>query len=83
VLHEHQMMMDDIKNSRKRRRSPSPENLHQAKRAAVAQAHLNGTSKREDDLRPGGDARRCMHTRPASPPVAIAIIGSLYEQSCA
>ncbi|XP_012218931.1 POU domain, class 6, transcription factor 2 isoform X8 [Linepithema humile] len=43
ALHEHQMMMDDIKNSRKRRRSPSPENLHQAKRAAVAQAHLNGT----------------------------------------
>ncbi|XP_047362526.1 POU domain, class 6, transcription factor 1 isoform X5 [Vespa velutina] len=42
-LHEHQMMMDDVKNSRKRRRSPSPENLHQAKRAAVAQAHLNGT----------------------------------------
>ncbi|XP_020291664.1 POU domain, class 6, transcription factor 1 isoform X3 [Pseudomyrmex gracilis] len=43
-LHEqHQMMIDDIKNSRKRRRSPSPENLHQAKRAAVAQAHLNGT----------------------------------------
>lgn len=39
------MMIDDIKNSRKRRRSPSPENLHQAKRAAVAQAHLNGTSK--------------------------------------
>ncbi|EFN78271.1 POU domain, class 6, transcription factor 2 [Harpegnathos saltator] len=37
------MMMDDLKNSRKRRRSPSPENLHQAKRAAVAQAHLNGT----------------------------------------
>lgn len=45
ALHEHQMMIDDIKNSRKRRRSPSPENLHQAKRAAVAQAHLNGTSK--------------------------------------
>lgn len=44
-LHEHQMMMDDVKNSRKRRRSPSPENLHQAKRAAVAQAHLNGTSE--------------------------------------
>ncbi|RLU15398.1 hypothetical protein DMN91_012392, partial [Ooceraea biroi] len=43
VLHEHQMMIDDMKNSRKRRRSPSPENLHQAKRAAVAQAHLNGT----------------------------------------
>ncbi|XP_025163723.1 POU domain, class 6, transcription factor 1 isoform X3 [Harpegnathos saltator] len=43
ALHEHQMMMDDLKNSRKRRRSPSPENLHQAKRAAVAQAHLNGT----------------------------------------
>ncbi|KYN08787.1 POU domain, class 6, transcription factor 2 [Cyphomyrmex costatus] len=43
ALHEHQMMIDDIKNSRKRRRSPSPENLHQAKRAAVAQAHLNGT----------------------------------------
>ncbi|XP_011697431.1 PREDICTED: POU domain, class 6, transcription factor 1 isoform X3 [Wasmannia auropunctata] len=42
ILHEHQMMIDDIKNSRKRRRSPSPENLHQAKRAAVAQAHLNG-----------------------------------------
>ncbi|XP_012526552.1 POU domain, class 6, transcription factor 1 isoform X3 [Monomorium pharaonis] len=42
-LHEHQMMIDDMKNSRKRRRSPSPENLHQAKRAAVAQAHLNGT----------------------------------------
>jgi len=41
------MMIDDIKNSRKRRRSPSPENLHQAKRAAVAQAHLNGTSKCE------------------------------------
>ncbi|XP_076285098.1 POU-domain protein pdm3 isoform X2 [Lasioglossum baleicum] len=41
-LHEHQMMMDELKNSRKRR-SPSPENLHQAKRAAVAQAHLNGT----------------------------------------
>ncbi|XP_014474363.1 PREDICTED: POU domain, class 6, transcription factor 1 isoform X6 [Dinoponera quadriceps] len=38
------MMMDDMKNSRKRRRSPSPENLHQAKRAAVAQAHLNGTT---------------------------------------
>ncbi|XP_011868660.1 PREDICTED: POU domain, class 6, transcription factor 1 isoform X4 [Vollenhovia emeryi] len=37
------MMIDDIKNSRKRRRSLSPENLHQAKRAAVAQAHLNGT----------------------------------------
>lgn len=45
ALHEHQMMIDDMKNSRKRRRSPSPENLHQAKRAAVAQAHLNGTSK--------------------------------------
>ncbi|XP_014474361.1 PREDICTED: POU domain, class 6, transcription factor 1 isoform X5 [Dinoponera quadriceps] len=44
ALHEHQMMMDDMKNSRKRRRSPSPENLHQAKRAAVAQAHLNGTT---------------------------------------
>lgn len=44
-LHEHQLMMEDLKNSRKRRRSPSPENLHQAKRAAVAQAHLNGTSK--------------------------------------
>ncbi|XP_072760639.1 uncharacterized protein Pdm3 isoform X4 [Anoplolepis gracilipes] len=43
ALHEHQMMIDEIKNSRKRRRSPSPENLHQAKRAAVAQAHLNGT----------------------------------------
>ncbi|XP_011868658.1 PREDICTED: POU domain, class 6, transcription factor 1 isoform X3 [Vollenhovia emeryi] len=43
ALHEHQMMIDDIKNSRKRRRSLSPENLHQAKRAAVAQAHLNGT----------------------------------------
>nr|XP_033333939.1 POU domain, class 6, transcription factor 2 isoform X9 [Megalopta genalis] len=42
-LHEHQMMMEELKNSRKRRRSPSPENLHQAKRAAVAQAHLNGT----------------------------------------
>ncbi|XP_015437609.1 PREDICTED: POU domain, class 6, transcription factor 2 [Dufourea novaeangliae] len=42
-LHEHQMMMDDLRNARKRRRSPSPENLHQAKRAAVAQAHLNGT----------------------------------------
>ncbi|XP_031772960.1 POU domain, class 6, transcription factor 2 isoform X7 [Apis florea] len=40
-LHEHQMMMDEMKNSRKN--SPSPENLHQAKRAAVAQAHLNGT----------------------------------------
>ncbi|KOC65550.1 POU domain, class 6, transcription factor 2, partial [Habropoda laboriosa] len=40
-LHEHQMMMDEMKNSRKR--SPSPENLHLAKRAAVAQAHLNGT----------------------------------------
>ncbi|CAK9827406.1 POU domain, class 6, transcription factor 2 [Anthophora retusa] len=40
-LHEHQMMMDEMKNSR--RRSPSPENLHQAKRAAAAQAHLNGT----------------------------------------
>lgn len=47
ALHEHQMMIDDIKNSRKRRRSPSPDNLHQAKRAAVAQAHLNGTSKCE------------------------------------
>ncbi|XP_018347280.1 PREDICTED: proline-rich protein 36-like [Trachymyrmex septentrionalis] len=35
ALHEHQMMIDDIKNSRKRRRSPSPENLHQAKRAAL------------------------------------------------
>ncbi|XP_006607126.1 POU domain, class 6, transcription factor 1 isoform X5 [Apis dorsata] len=35
------MMMDEMKNSRKN--SPSPENLHQAKRAAVAQAHLNGT----------------------------------------
>ncbi|KAG7211086.1 hypothetical protein KM043_016447 [Ampulex compressa] len=42
-LHEHQMMMDDMKNSRKKLRSPSPENLHLAKRAAVAQAHLNGT----------------------------------------
>lgn len=42
-LHEHQMMMDEMKNSRKN--SPSPENLHQAKRAAVAQAHLNGTSE--------------------------------------
>ncbi|KAK2575985.1 hypothetical protein KPH14_007346 [Odynerus spinipes] len=42
-LHEHQMMMDDVKNSRKRRRTPSPENLHQAKCAAVARAHLNGT----------------------------------------
>ncbi|XP_076679622.1 POU-domain protein pdm3 isoform X2 [Andrena cerasifolii] len=42
MLHEHQMMIDELKNSRKRRRSPSPENLHQAKRAAVA-AHLNGT----------------------------------------
>ncbi|CAK9819882.1 POU domain, class 6, transcription factor 2 [Anthophora quadrimaculata] len=40
-LHEHQMMMDEMKNSR--RRSPSPENLHQAKRAAAAQAHLNET----------------------------------------
>lgn len=47
-LHEHQMMMDEMKNSRKN--SPSPENLHQAKRAAVAQAHLNGTSKSESDL---------------------------------
>ncbi|XP_029035721.1 POU-domain protein pdm3 isoform X3 [Osmia lignaria lignaria] len=44
-LHEHQMMMDDMKNSRKGRCSPSPENLHHAKRAAVAQAHLNGTSE--------------------------------------
>ncbi|CAD1479285.1 unnamed protein product [Heterotrigona itama] len=41
TLHEHQMMMDEMKNSRKN--SPSPENLPQAKRAAVAQAHLNGT----------------------------------------
>ncbi|CAL7950377.1 unnamed protein product [Xylocopa violacea] len=40
-LHEHQMMMDEMKNSRKN--SPSPENLHLVKRAAVAQAHLNGT----------------------------------------
>lgn len=44
-MHEHQMMMDSVKNLRKRRRSPSPENLEHAKRAAVAQAHLNGTSK--------------------------------------
>lgn len=44
------MMIDDMKNSRKRRRSPSPENLHQAKRAAVAQAHLNGTSKCETEF---------------------------------
>ncbi|XP_076180264.1 POU-domain protein pdm3 isoform X1 [Ptiloglossa arizonensis] len=43
ALHEHQMMLDDMKNARKKRRSPSPENLHQAKGAAVAQAHLNGT----------------------------------------
>ncbi|XP_076750583.1 POU-domain protein pdm3 isoform X3 [Xylocopa sonorina] len=40
-LHEHQMMIDEMKNSRKN--SPSPENLHLVKRAAVAQAHLNGT----------------------------------------
>ncbi|XP_012140451.1 POU-domain protein pdm3 isoform X4 [Megachile rotundata] len=40
-LHEHQIMMDDIKISRKGESSPSPENLHQAKRAA--EAHLNGT----------------------------------------
>jgi len=81
------MMMDDIKNSRKRRRSPSPENLHQAKRAAVAQAHLNGTSKREDVLRPSGDARRRMpHASVVSAsPHAITIIPSmsLCEQSCA
>ncbi|XP_076643638.1 POU-domain protein pdm3 isoform X2 [Halictus rubicundus] len=44
-LHEHQMMMEELKNSRKRRRSLSPENLHQAKRAAEAQAQLNGTSE--------------------------------------
>ncbi|XP_076241524.1 POU-domain protein pdm3 isoform X2 [Calliopsis andreniformis] len=44
MLHEHQMMMDEMKNaSRKRRRTPSPENLYQAKRAVVTQAHLNGT----------------------------------------
>ncbi|XP_043258834.1 POU domain, class 6, transcription factor 2 isoform X4 [Colletes gigas] len=41
--HDHQMMLDDMKLSRKKRRSSSPENLHQAKGAAVAQAHLNGT----------------------------------------
>lgn len=42
-LHEHQIMMDEMKNSRKN--SPSPENLHLARRAAMAQAQLNGTSK--------------------------------------
>ncbi|XP_076639922.1 POU-domain protein pdm3 isoform X3 [Colletes latitarsis] len=41
--HDHQMMLDDMKPSRKKRHSSSPENLHQAKGAAVAQAHLNGT----------------------------------------
>ncbi|XP_066583351.1 POU domain, class 6, transcription factor 2 isoform X2 [Prorops nasuta] len=40
AMHEHQMMMDELKNSRKRR-CPTPDNQHQAKRAAVA--HLNGT----------------------------------------
>ncbi|OAD59760.1 hypothetical protein WN48_08196 [Eufriesea mexicana] len=39
-LHEHQIMMDEMKNSRKN--SPSPENLHLARRAAMAQAQLNG-----------------------------------------
>lgn len=43
TLQEQQMMMDDLKNSRKKRCSPSPENLHQVNRAAVAQAQLNGT----------------------------------------
>ncbi|XP_053982668.1 POU domain, class 6, transcription factor 1 isoform X3 [Hylaeus volcanicus] len=42
TLHEHQMMLDDMKNSRKKGHSPSPENLHQAKGASV-QEHLNGT----------------------------------------
>lgn len=43
-LHEHQLIMESMRNSRKRRRSPSPKNMDHAKRAAVAQAHLNGTS---------------------------------------
>ncbi|XP_032454406.1 POU domain, class 6, transcription factor 1 isoform X10 [Nasonia vitripennis] len=42
-LHEHQLIMEGMRNSRKRRRSPSPKNMDHAKRAAVAQAHLNGT----------------------------------------
>lgn len=48
TLHEHQMMMDEMKNSRKN--SPSPENLPQAKRAAVAQAHLNGSKLKVDPI---------------------------------
>ncbi|XP_051171775.1 POU domain, class 6, transcription factor 1 isoform X2 [Leptopilina boulardi] len=39
TLQEHQMILEGMK--RKRRRSPSPENLDHVKRAA--QAHLNGT----------------------------------------
>ncbi|XP_043269744.1 POU domain, class 6, transcription factor 1 isoform X2 [Venturia canescens] len=43
AMHEHRMLLESSKNSRKRRRSVSPENMSQAKRAAEAQAHLNGT----------------------------------------
>ncbi|XP_058794587.1 POU domain, class 6, transcription factor 1 isoform X3 [Phymastichus coffea] len=43
LSHEHQLLMEGLRNSRKRRRSPSPKNIDHAKRAAVAQAHLNGT----------------------------------------
>lgn len=50
TLQEHHMMLEGMKNCRKRRRSSSPENLDHAKRAAKAQAHLNGTSVYTLDL---------------------------------
>ncbi|XP_063990435.1 POU domain, class 6, transcription factor 1 isoform X6 [Diachasmimorpha longicaudata] len=40
VFHEHQMLMENMKNSR-RRRSASPDNMTHAKHSA--EAHLNGT----------------------------------------
>ena len=39
------MMMEGMKNCRKRRRSPSPDNMDHAKRAVKAQSQLNGTSQ--------------------------------------
>ncbi|KAL7300714.1 hypothetical protein TKK_0006694 [Trichogramma kaykai] len=41
-LHD-QILLEGMRNSRKKRRSPSPKSMEQAKRAAQAQAHLNGT----------------------------------------
>ncbi|XP_034950152.1 POU domain, class 6, transcription factor 2 isoform X2 [Chelonus insularis] len=43
VLHEHQMLMEGLKNSRKNRRSASPENMSHSNFPRSSDAHLNGT----------------------------------------